>query len=126
MSSITDEIKKLESRIADMRSKLLIEEKVLSRLRAIQSPNRSTESTIDRPFRKNSVASHIEAVLKENNRSMCIPELTTFLEQRGVATDSKHGLQAMIASVLSKNSDTFVKVGRGIYALKGQTTELTS
>jgi hypothetical protein len=126
MSNITDEIRKLESRIADMRSKLLIEEKVLSRLKAIQSPNRATiENGGVKTFRRNSVASHIEAVFKEANKPMSISEITTALEQRGVTTDSKTGLQPMVASVLSKNTNTFIKSEgrRGIYALKVKQTE---
>jgi hypothetical protein len=122
--SITDEIKKAESRITKLKTELFIEEKVLARLKSAQNPNRSIadDSNGFKAFRQGSVASHIEAVLKENNRPMNISELTTALEQRGVTTNSKSGLQPMIASVLSKTS-TFEKVGRGIYALKGQQTE---
>jgi hypothetical protein len=124
MSNIAEEIRKIESRIFDLKSKLLIEEKVLARLKAIQSPNRATiENNGVKAFRRGSVASHIEAVFKEAKKVMSIQEITTALEQRGVTSDSKTGLQPMVASVLSKNTNTFVKVGRGIYALKVQQTE---
>ncbi|MGA2915662.1 MAG: hypothetical protein ABSE89_06520 [Sedimentisphaerales bacterium] len=124
MSNMTDEIKKIENRIADLKAKLFIEEKVLARLKAIQNPNRpATDSNGHRAFRQGSVASYIEAVLKETNKPMSIPELTTALEQRGVTSSSRSGLSPMIASVLSK-TDTFIKVKRGVYALKGQQQEL--
>ena len=122
--NITEEIQKVERKINDLRLKLMVEEKVLERLKAIQNPHPVSVKSRGRrkhrtKHRNGSLSSKIEALLKEVGRPMQVKEIKIALEGRGVKTDSKYGLGPMIASAVRK-SDVFVKLRRGLYYLKKQ------
>jgi hypothetical protein len=121
---ISAEIKKVDDKIADLETKLRIQKEVLAHLKAIQGSSRPVAdfSGIG-TFRQGSVASHVEAVLKENNKAMDIYEIEKILTERGITSSSKTGLRPMISSVLSKNKEVFTCIKRGVYALKAQQTE---
>ena len=115
---ITEEILKSERKIKDLRLKLMVEEKVLERLRAIQNPhNTSVKPRGRRKHRNSSLSSKIEALLKEVGRPMRVKEIAIALEERGVKTGSKYGLGPMIASAVRKSA-VFRRLRRGLYCLK--------
>jgi len=122
--SITDEIKKVEAKIENLRFRLAVEEKVLSHLQAIENPHSSSVKTwSQRKFRKGSLASNVEHLLKEVNRPMKVSEIAKELESRGVTTNSKYGLGPMVASAVRK-TDVFTRLSRGMYCLKNQKKEV--
>jgi hypothetical protein len=118
---IINEIKKVESKIADLETKLHIQKEVLAHLKVAQGSNRPLiDFSNAGTFRQGSVAASVEAVLKEKNRAMDIYEIEKALVERGVTSSSKTGLRPMISSVLSKNKEVFIRVKYGVYSLKAQ------
>ncbi len=117
--NISEQVAKVEKKVADLRVKLSIQEGILSYLKQLENPN---SQPVIRSRRRNgdSLNSQVVALMKETGRAMEVSDIAKKLEIKGVTTKSKYGLAPMIASSLRKDEKTFVRLKRGVYCLKEQ------
>lgn len=123
MTNLQEQIRQVESKIEDLKIKLMVEESVLKRLKAIDNPEQPQQSlnVVNTPATYNgSLVEHIKAVLFETNRSVTVKEICDMLTARGVTTNAKAGLGSAIACAMARRDDLFHRVRRGLYGLRNQ------
>jgi len=126
MGNIQEQIRQVEDKIKDLRIKIMIEEGVLKRLRAIDNPEQPLLPSEDNVpntepvTQQGSLVEHIRVVLYENNRSMHVKEICSSLTAKGVTTGAKAGLASAIACAMYRRDDLFQRVRRGLYRLRKQ------
>ena len=128
MNNIQEQIKQVEDKVKDLRIKLMIEESVLKRLKAIESPEEPLLPLSDNaPILTNvpqqvtqsgTLVANIKAVLAENAGSMHVKDIHEKLKAMSITTDAKAGLAASIANALFRREDIFQRVRRGMYRLR--------
>ena len=128
MSNIQEQIRQVESKIFDLRISLRIEEGILKRLKALETPEQPLLPLTDNvPVLTNvpqqvtqsgTLVANIKAVLAENGGSMHVKDIYEKLKAMGITTDAKAGLAASIANALFRRDDIFQRVRRGMYRLK--------
>ncbi len=119
MSTITEQIKQVEEKISDLRFKLMVEEGVLKRLKALNRPEQSPIPIREiRPVtRRGTLIDHIREAMSERNRAMHVREITEVLKIKGVTTGAKAGLSSAVACSLHRRNDLFRRVQHGTYEL---------
>jgi predicted butyrate kinase (DUF1464 family) len=127
MSNIQEQIRLVEEKIRDYKIKLMVEEGVLKRLRALDNseqpllPLEDNEVQTAEPVaQEGSLVEHIRTVLSENNRSMHVKEICSSLKAKGVTTGAKAGLASAIACAMYRRDDLFQRLRRGLYRLRNQ------
>lgn len=124
MSNIREQIEQVEDKIRELRIKLMVEESVLKRLKAIESPEQPLLPLVDdvqntEPVaQQGSLVEHIRAVLSEHNRSMHVKEICELLNAKGITTGAKAGLGTAIACAMYRREDLFQRLRRGLYRLR--------
>jgi hypothetical protein len=119
---IEKEIKKVEAEINNLQFRLAVKQEVLTHLMALNSPEQTssagnTLSTMRRSLRR-SLFSQLQTVLMESGQPMTVDEMIEAVKQKGVSTTAKTGLKPLVASLISRRKNVFVRIGRGLYDLK--------
>jgi hypothetical protein len=136
--AILDEmITESQTRIADLRSKVAIEEGILAELHRKRQAQASDYASVSgdngSPNAKKNpawpvvvgperveegrVPQHIVAVLREAKTALSTDEITRRVQERGATSTAKKGLAAVVASALTRRDDLFVRIGKGMYDL---------
>lgn len=123
--NITEQVKSVKDRIEKLRFQLAVEEKVLTRLKAIEEPTQSNQESAEDIQRTSygSITGQLKQILKESNRPMTIKQMERALVKRGIKSNSKLGFNVAISSALFKRKDIFRRVERGVYELKNKQKE---
>ena len=119
--SIKDEIEQVQKKIAELKEDLRIEDAVLKRLESISTKKRkSSRNNPTGPPRKGSLAAHIKAVLGDSERPLSVAEIIEGLKRRGFSSGAEVSLNNLIPSAITRRSDIFYRVRRGVYDLKSR------
>lgn len=118
--NITEQVKSVKDRIEKLRFQLAVEEKVLTRLKAIEEPTQSNQESSEdiRRTSYGSITGQLKQILQESDRPMTIKQMERALVKRGIKSKSKLGFNVAISSALFKRKDIFRRIERGVYELK--------
>jgi len=117
---ITEQLKKSEQKIKELKHQLEIETTVYERLQQLTPTRKKRQRKKSLPPRKNSLAAHLQKILKESNEPLTVSELVEKLNQNGFESTAQVSLNTLVPSALSRRPDVFIRVKRGLYGLKGR------
>jgi len=123
---IRRQIENSKQKIKDLQAEVELEKLVIQRLSLVldslgdDDPEPSeSQSNIESTAKRGTLEYHIFEILKARG-AMSVSKITEILLAKGVSTKAAKGLKPSVASTLSRKSDVFENVARGVYRLNSK------
>ena len=120
-SKILEQVEKTRHRIQKLEMEIEFERKHLHRLELMledsENPRKSSPDSRESGARKGTLEHRMFNLLKRKGE-LSVTEIVELLEMEGVTSNSENGIKPSVQSTLSRKSDVFEIVRRGVYKLK--------